>query len=284
VVGESFGTLSIEGARWLRTTEELFFRDPPLFSIGGITSEARPNARVTRRNAYWRFFGLDVPHAVPADPSTVEDRMNWKAHTGLGVNADFQAKWSELLRQVWLALENAANTSGANPTDDGYISLLCQAIQDMLNNRRKGGLLAREEFVHVTVLSWFHLTLQTDTPIVADLKANATSPADRLSRIAERLGMKPAARSRELFELAEPMSSVLRAIELGTFSNSTAASTLHATGTVLAEEMRNLINLWQSATGERVKDRPIGGGTVSISAQPLRIPAPAPASVNGSVR
>jgi hypothetical protein len=282
VVGESFGALSIEGAQWLRSTEELFFRDPPLFSISGITSEARPNARVTRRNAYWRMFGLDLPHGVPEDAATAENRMDWKAHTGLGVNTDFQTTWTELLRQVWLALENSANTSGANPTDDGYISLLCQAIQDMLNNRRKGGLLAREEFVHVTVLSWFHLTLQTDTPIVADLKANATSPADRLSRIAERLGMKPAARSRELFGLAEPMSSVLRAIELGTFSNSTSASALHATGSVLAEEMRNIINHWQSATGQRVKDRPIGGGTVSLSAQPLRIPAPV--SVNGSVR
>jgi hypothetical protein len=284
VVGESFGALSIEGAQWLRNTEELFFRDPPLFSIGGITSEARPNGRVTRRNAYWRMFGLDLPHALPGYPATAEDRTNWKADTGLGVNTDFRQKWSELLRQVWYGLENSANTSGANPTDDGYISLLCQAIKDMLNNRRKGGLLAREEFVHVTVLSWFHLTLQTDTPIVVDLKAAATSPADRLARIAERLGMKPAARSRELFELAEPMSSLLRAIELDTFGNSTAASTLHATGTVLAEEMRNLINLWQSATGEHVKDRPVGGGTVSISAQPLRIPTPAPASVNGSVR
>ena len=39
-------------ASWVRTTEELFFRDPPLYSIAGITSEARPLSRVTRRNAY----------------------------------------------------------------------------------------------------------------------------------------------------------------------------------------------------------------------------------------
>ena len=59
--------------------------------------------------------------------------------------------------------------------------------------RRRGGLLAREEFVYVTMLSWFHLTLETDTPDRPDLKADATSPADRLAKIAQRVGMQPAA-------------------------------------------------------------------------------------------
>jgi hypothetical protein len=40
---------------------ELFFRDPPLYSITGVTSEMRPHARVARRNAYWRMFGFDLP-------------------------------------------------------------------------------------------------------------------------------------------------------------------------------------------------------------------------------
>lgn len=282
VAGESLGALSIPGAQWLRATEELFFRDPPLFSITGISSEARPFARITRRNAYWRMFGLDLPHPPPA--AAGGDGAGWKAHTGQGVNTDFLAKWTELLRQVWLGLENVTNSSGAKPTDDAYIALLCQALQDMMNNRRLNGLLAREEFVHVTVLSWFHLTLQSDnSPIVQDLKAEATSPADRLARLAARVGMRPAARSRELFDLAQPMSAVLRAIELGSFSTAATAATLYAAGTALAGDMRNLINLWQSATGTRVKDR-IVGGTVSISgepaapalapAQPLRIPTP----------
>jgi hypothetical protein len=282
VLGEPFGALSPESAQWLRSTEELFFRDPPLFSITGISSEARPYARITRRNAYWRMFGLDLPHPAPAWPADTGDRKDWKAHTGLGVNIDFRAKWSELLRQVWLGLENENNTSAAKPTDDSFIALLCGAIQDMLNNRRTRGLLAREEFVHVGVLSWFHLTLQTDTPIIRDLKAEATSPGDRLRRLADLLGMSPAARSRELFDLAEPMSSVLRSIELGTFSSATAAATLYAGGTALSNDMRDLINLWQSATGERVKDRQIGGGQVSISpAQPLRTPTPGSTASNG---
>lgn len=279
VVGETLGTLSIEGAKWLRATEELFFRDPPLFSISGVVSEARPHARVTRRNAYWRMFGLDLPHPLPSLRDGAGGQQDWKAHVGL-VNADFRAKWTELLRQVWFGLENDKNTSGSNPTDPSYVSFLCEAIKDMLNIRRRGGLLAREEFVYVTVLSWFHLTLQTDTPIVKDLKAEATSPADRLSMIAQRVGMAPAARSRELFLISEPMSSVLRAIELGLFDDPTDASGLFDADEPLGVEMRDLINLWQSATGERVKDRPTGTG-VSLSSQPLRIPSPsaAPAPV-----
>ena len=120
-----------------------------------------------------------------------------------------------------------------------------------------------------------------------DLKAEATSPADRLSLIAQRVGMAPAARSRELFELAEKMSSVLRAIELGLFDDPTAAATLFDATTALGAEMRDVIDLWQSATGERVKDRPIGNPQV-LSAQPLRIPAPTPSpsavTANGQVR
>ncbi len=48
--------------------------------------------------------------------------------------------------------------------------------------------------------------------------------------------------------------------------------------------MRDVIDLWQSATGDRVKDRPIGNPQVLSAAQPLRLPslpAMAEASTNG---
>ncbi|WP_284746291.1 hypothetical protein [Amycolatopsis sp. RTGN1] len=82
--------------------------------------------------------------------------------------------------------------------------------------------------------------------------------------------MRPAARSPELFDLAQPTTAVLRAIELGSFNTAANAATPYAAGTALAGDMRDLINLWQSATGTRVKDRMIGG-TISISKRrPLR--------------
>ena len=118
-----------------------------------------------------------------------------------------------------------------------------------------------------------------------DLKAEATSPADRLSLVAQRVGMAPAARSRELFDLAQPMSSVLRSIELGLFSDPAAAATLSDDTTPLGSEMRDTIDRWQSATGVRVKDRPTGDQQM-LGAQPLRLPSPpamAEAGTNGHV-
>jgi hypothetical protein len=240
----------------------------------------RPHARTNRRNTYWRMFGMDLPHTIPARYPSPAVFADWKADTGNGVNSDFREKWSELLRQVWLAVENAANETGANPADEGYIASLCRAIRDMFGNRRRGGLLAREEFVYTSLLSWFHLTLSTDAaPILERLQANASSPADRLSAIGDRVGMRPAARSRELFELAEPMSTILRAIESGLFDTASAAKALYETGSPVREEMVNIINNWQSATGERVKERPVGTTVTTGSAQPLRVPAPGASAV-----
>jgi hypothetical protein len=266
-VGETLNTLSADGTRWVRSTEELFYREPPLFAITGIASEARPDLRVTRRNNYWRMFGMEPPHQVPARYRKfgyVE--QGWRADTGEGVNSGFREKWTELLRQVWLGFENARNGIGPNATDREYVGFLCQSLRDMMTMRRRGGQLAREEFVHVTTLSWFHLTLETDTPIVVDLKAEATNPADRLAKIAERVGMSAAPRTYELFELADLMSALLRAIELGLFDRGEDAQTLFLEivgNEGLRRDMNRIIDLWQSATGDRVKDRP---------AQPVRVP------------
>jgi hypothetical protein len=266
-VGETLNTLSADGTRWVRATEELFYREPPLFAISGITSEARPDLRVTRRNNYWRMFGMEPPHPVPTRWRKFGyAEQGWRADTGEGVNSGFREKWTELLRQVWLGFENARNGIGPNATDREYVAFLCQSLRDMMTMRRRGGQLAREEFVHVTTLSWFHLTLETDTPIVVDLKAEATNPADRLAKIAERVGLSAAPRSYELFELADLMSGLLRAIELGLFDRGEDAETLFLpiTGNEgLVRDMNRIIDLWQSATGDRVKDRP---------AQPARVP------------
>jgi hypothetical protein len=280
--GESLNTLSAAGTQWVRATEELFLREPPLFSIGGIVSEARPDLRITRRNNYWRMFGLETPHAIPMrwrQFGYVD--QSWKADTGDGVNTGFREKWTELLRQVWLGFENARNGIGPNATDREYVAFLCQSLRDMMTMRRRGGQLAREEFLHVTTMSWFHLTLETDTPIVIDLKAEATNPADRLAKIAQRVGMVSAPRARELFELSDLMSALLRAIEVGLFDAGTDAETLYLpiTGNeALVRDMNRIIDLWQSATGDRVKDRPAGQ-----PAQPLRLPTPsAPAAAKSA--
>ena len=146
----------------------------------------------------------------------------------------------------------------------------------MLTMRRRSGFLAREEFASVALLSWFELTLSADTPIVVALSAQATTPADRLSLVAQRVGMMPAPRSRELLELAQPMSLFLRVLEANAFSIPANVALFYNQTTQVFAIINRIIDLWQSATGERVKDRPVGNLGPAGSAQPLRIPEAQP--------
>jgi hypothetical protein len=275
VIGETLPTPSMDTLVWVRSTEELFFRDPPLFGIGGLTSQLRPVAKVNRRNAYWRMFGLDLPHPIGMG---IEGQP-WKRDVGETANERFLELWNELLRQVWLGIEHDRNTSGANPTDASYIAYLCQAIGQLLQMRRRGGMLSREEFAYVTMMSWFHLTVEHDTALTVSLNATATAagnPADRLALIGSRVGISPSRSARELFELANKLSTLLWLIELGAFNDSTKAKVLfkvNVANPVIADDMNRIIDLWQSATGERVKDVAVGVRSPAVlpPAQPTRL-------------
>jgi hypothetical protein len=283
-VGESLDAPSVQTLVWARATEELFFSDPPLFHVGGLTSQLRSDGAVVRRNAYWRMFGWDLPHPGP-------DGQPWKRDVGPTANTRFLELWGELLRQVWLGIENERNGVGANPTDATYIGYLCQTLGEMMRMRRRGGMLLREEFGCGAMLSWFHLTVESDTPVVVDLRATAGAagnPADRLAGIAARVGIAVPRQTRELFELADLMSPLLWFIELDRFSSAANAETLFkSTGVTnpVARDLLRIIDLWQSATGDRVKDLAVtvrsgpalsGPSTVpagaSAFAQPTRLP------------
>jgi hypothetical protein len=293
VSGESLGRITSASMVWLHNTEQLFFREPPLFSVTGVVSQWRPSGGAGRRNLYWRMFGMDLPHQMPGGWSDAVPPDAWKKNAAPGVNTDFVTKLTELFRQVWLGLENANNAIGPNAADPNYMALLCRALGDMLRDRRQNGVLAREEMVYTAMMSWFDLTLQdnvggteVDSPIVRDLQSRGASPEQRLYGLAEKVGMKPAPQAREMFQLARPLSQLLRQIENRDYDTETAAETMFKPVSAVTAEMRRIINLWQSATGQRVKDRPVGTGPgTSTPAQPLRIPVPVTAgapSSNGS--
>ena len=275
VTGETLPTPSPETLIWVRLTEELFFRDPPLFGIVGLTSQLRPDAAINRRNAYWRMFGLDLPHPI----GNGVKGQPWKREVGESANQRFLELWNELLRQVWLAIEHERNTSGANPTDASYIAYLCQAMSQALQMRRRFGMLAREEFAYVAMMSWFHLTVEYDTALARNLAATAGiagNAADRLAQIGSRVGFSPSRQSRELFELASNLSTLLWFIELGKFDDPTTATLLYKINTPpagIAQAMNRIIDLWQSATGQRVKDVAVGirGSAVLPPSQPIRL-------------
>jgi hypothetical protein len=268
--GERLEVPSTAGQRWLRATEDLLYRDAPSSHIFAVTSWIRPDVRAARRNAYWRLFGLDLDHGK-------DGGAPYEFEKATASNVDFVPTFEEFGREVWRGIENVVNTSGSNPTDDAAIANLARELFDMLRVRRRSGNLAREEFVFVTMMSWLHLTLLFDSPIVRDLKAEATSPEQRLQKIAARVDMPAHPKSESYFKLAEPLSRVLIAIETGLFNAPASAPALYAPG-ALRDDLMTWITHWSIATGRDLKARRVA---VSPAAAPtngqasVEVPVPA---------
>jgi hypothetical protein len=242
-----------ESQRWLRTTEELFYRDPPSFFISTITSHVRPDIQATRRNAYQRRFGMDLNHGT-------EDNKPYSYAKADAANNGFASTFEEFLREVWVGMENVKNTSGANPTDDAKIADLAERLYDMLRTRREAGNLSREEFDSVAMMDWLRLTVDTDNidlPIIQDLRAQATSPEERLFKIAERVGLPAHGLSKNYFDIADSISRILIEIETGAFNTRAAAPALYTStgGGDPEEAMRTIIRHWSIITGREMKAR-----------------------------
>lgn len=217
--GERLGALSAASQRWVWTTEELFFRDPAPYSTQTVTSSIRPGTPATRANAYQRLFGmtLNATDASKPDFPVAEH-----------ANADFVQVFDEMLHEIWQGRTNFANAVGARPTDDSKIAELATRLGEMLIARRTNGTLSREEFVAVSMMQWFHATLETaDHPILIDLRAEAPSPEERLFKIAQRVGYPAHGLAKSYFEIAEPLSRLLIAIEQGTYNNPLAVPALY---------------------------------------------------------
>jgi hypothetical protein len=244
--GEKLGVPTAEAQHWLRNTEELFYRDPPPFSITTITSHIRSDMRASRRNAYWRMFGMDLNHG--SDEGQPYPYIKADAY-----NNEFVTVFEELLREVWIAIANVNNTSGPNPKDEGKIANIVANLQNMLMSRRANGNLSREEFVFVAMMSWFHLTVSFDSPIIQALRAEATGPEQRLFKVAQRVGLPAHGLSKSYFDISDQISRVLIQIEA---SGTGIVPALVATGTTLNSlqtAMNTIITHWSIITGRDVK-------------------------------
>lgn len=243
--GEQLSVLSPASQRWVATTEELFFRDPPPFSTLTQTSWIRPHLAATRANCYQRLFGMTLNTAAGNKPSF---QVAEKA------NSDFVQMIDELLHEVWQGRSNFANAAGARPTDDSKIAELAERLSDMLLARRQNGTLSREEFMAVSTMEWFHATLETaDHPILADLRAQAPSTEERLFKIAHRVGVPAHGLAKNYFEIAEPMSRLLVAIEQQTYNNVLAVPALYTPPGAPSADTDTLITHWSLIRGRDVK-------------------------------
>jgi hypothetical protein len=249
--GERLGVLREPASyQWLRTTEELFYKDASPIQPYNLVSRIRPDIAATRRNAYYRMFGMDLNHGRDGTPQAYAYAKPTAA------NREFVATFEEFLREVWRATENANNRSGANPSDFAAIADLARRLQNMLTARRGGAFtkpnLSREEFLAVCLAGWLHLTLSVDSPIVRDLAAAGPSPEERLRQIGERVGLPSHGRSHSYFLLANPVSTILIGLERGDFSSQAGALTLAAPGPV-NDLVRTVVHHWQQISGRDLK-------------------------------
>lgn len=245
--GEKLGAPSVETLHWLRNTEEMFFRDGPSFFTSAMQSSIRPDGEAARRATYHRMLGMDLNHG------TAENKPYAFVRADAG-NKEFVSTFEELLREVWVGIINAANTSGSRATDDSKLVDLVKKLQEMLLARRLNGNLSREEFTHVAMMSWFHLTVESDSPVVVDLRAQATSAEQRLYKIAQLVGVPAHGLSGSYFDIADPISQLLIMVELGVFTAfPNAVAALYRPGDPLERIMRTIITHWSIITGRDMK-------------------------------
>ncbi len=257
--GERYETPDPDTALWLRSTEALFYRDLPSGFIGAMTSWLRPDSRSTRRNTYYRLLGLDLNHGLDGNQPYQFDKP-------IAANRDFVGTFESFLREVWRGMMNAKNGIGPNETDDSAIADHVRRLREMLLVRRNNGNLLREELWAVVTMSWFHLAVAEDTPVVKALKAEAESPGDRLRKIGERVGVPVHGRADDYFSMAFQLSQVLSYLEREPLTATPSAAEgfckLPPAGYPnLPADMRTIITHWSAATGRSMKALPLTLGS-----------------------
>lgn len=256
--GEALGIPSAATQRWLDATESVLFGGLNLLAAWLSTSSVRPDPEGVRRNAYWRLFGMDLAFGT-------EDNKPFRYAKGTPANTTFGPLFEELLSELWQAMSNIRNSSGPNQADNDRIYRLAEQLGYVLRVRRQNALLAREELSAVSALGWVELTLSTNSPVVIDLRAEATNAGDRLKLIGQRVGLSPHNRAGSFFALAEELSLLLRTLEAGYVTSSDFSWLLYAeeppagAGTLppgvkpLGVASRRVITEWSAASGKDLK-------------------------------
>jgi hypothetical protein len=251
--GEKLGTpLNAETQQWLRATEELFFNDGAPFAIAHVSSHLRLDLRANRRNAYLRMFGMDLNHGG-------DDGKPYAYVRAEAANNEFVATFEEFLREVWVGITYVTASASANPTDDSKIATLAKKLNEMLLSRRYSGNLSREEFAFVSMMSWFHLTLELNSPVLQSLRVDdAQGPDNRLFKIAERVGLPAHGMSKSFFDIADPISRLLIQIELGAYNDAANVRPLYDRALSGPEpDLRSIITHWSSIRGVDIKSRKV---------------------------
>lgn len=270
--------------QWIINTENLFFKNLPSSSYRNISSMVRLFPDATRRNAYFRLFGMDLAFG------DLQSNAPVTFHKAEFNNQSFIVLFESFLSEIWQAYTNAKNQIGPNTTDMIHIVDTGQKLQEMLMSRRTTEStfanyryfnLSREEYASVVMMSWLFEVVSYDSPVVNFLRCNGTTPGERLSNIGKRVGVPAHSKSEGLLDIAPPMNTLLRRIELGDYSSEGTVTDI-----VLAQvnsgptdpprlalnDLLLIINNWEKATGHKIKNPQVSvNGSVKVD---RRVPSP----------
>jgi hypothetical protein len=258
---EDLGRLTPASQLFLRITQALIFSNPSPITIWNVTGWGCPDEISQRMSTYWWMFGIEHHHA----PDIAAKHQYAKPP---GANVGFIETFEALAAMAWRGIVNIHNFVGADDTDNQAIVSAAQRLSCMLATRRQDCNFARQEFRAVAVMSWLHLAVSFDSPIVVDLRAQASCPEERLFRIARQVGMTAHPRSQALFALAQPFSELLIRIENGELDDTVRARRLYRSprGRNLFE---TVIGNYSIAMGHDVRALPV---TVTEQVQaPIRL-------------
>lgn len=273
-------------SNWILNSERLFFKDDQSRS-NNIRSLIRPDANASRRNAYWRMFGMDL--AFGAMNST--DNGSPAYYKAKISNQQFIVLFERYLSEVWQSYTNANNTSGVNSSDVNIVVDLAVQLQELLRARRGDAAsstysnlnLSREEFSSVLMTSWFTFIISIDSPVVTFLNCQSSTIGERLQKIGNRVGIPAHSKCQSLFEMAGAASNILRIIEEGGRLDNAGNVPVILRSLVppvppnptpdmnLMTDLLTVINNWERATGHRIKNPEANiRGVVSIVPQQQR--------------
>ena len=270
---------------WIQNTEKLFYKnDYP--KATNLRSLIRPSSDESRRNAYFRLFGIDLAFGdLPGQSQPGTNYFKAKAN-----NQQFIPLFEKYLSEIWQGYLNARNTSGPNTTDINVITDLALQLREIMQARRGRSSsvdyayrnLSREEFSSVLLASWFALAICEDTPIVKFLKCESSTIGERLLKIGDKVGVPAHRKSQALFEMAGAASNILCALEAHTSSllispdwvENMLMSMAPVGGSIPPPSVHSyymnlfltVINNWEKATGHRIKNPEAAfNGTLRIS-------------------
>lgn len=266
---------------WIQNAERLFFKNDT-HSSSNVRSLIRPSSDSTRRNAYWRMFGMDLAFG---DINSQNNSIPfYKAKSS---NQQFIPLFEKYLAEIWQGYINARNSSGENRADVNVIVDLATQLRELLIARR-GDIagttyanlnLSREEFSSVLITSWFTFIISDNTPVVDFLNCQSSTIGERLLKIGAKVGVPAHTKCQSLFEMAGAASNILMGLEAGGFlDNAVAIQTMlsslnpppapppPAVFINFMTDFLTVINNWEKATGHRIKN-PEGNVTGTVKVQ-----------------